>query len=69
MTKRQLRKYADEIYENEMIHRNKESTPEQIKRAEKRIMQISSNIFAMPDGDKIMLQIDDLVKEKLDKQK
>lgn len=52
-----------------MIHRNKESTPEQIKRAEKRIMQISSNIFAMPDGDKIMLQIDDLVKEKLDKQK
>lgn len=69
MTKKQLRKYADEIYENELIHRDANSSPKQKKNAEQRIMQISRNIFALPDGAKIMLQIDDLVKDKLDKLK
>ena len=62
-----MRKLADEIVELELIHRNSESSEEEISKAEKRIIQISNLLYAMPRGLEIMEQIDDIVQQKLSK--
>lgn len=62
-----MRKLADEIVKLELIHRNTEASEEEISRAEKRIIQISNLLYAMPRGLEIMEQIDDIVQQKLSK--
>ena len=64
MTKKQMRKLANEIVELELIHQ-KSTDEEEKSRAEKRIMEISHKIGGTPEGLEIMMEIDEMVQEKL----
>lgn len=64
MTKKQMRKFANEIVELELIHQNS-TDEEERKRAEKRIMEISHKIGGTVEGIEIMMEIDEMVQSKL----
>lgn len=68
MTKKQMRKTAKEIISLEKIHRNPESSQDEISKAEKRIIQISNMLSCLPDGMDIMMEIDAMVQEELSKE-
>lgn len=63
MTRKQMKKLAKEIYQCELIHENKNSSMEEKNRAEGRIIQITNQILALPDGFNTMLEIDLLVQQ------
>ena len=67
MTHKQMKKYAQEIYECNKIHDNVSSTPEEKARAANRIMQISRQIMCLKDGLSIMLEIDTMVQSFMNK--
>ena len=67
MTKKQMNKIADEIAKWELIHRNSESSQEQIREAENNIIRISNYVAALPNGMDIMMEIDNLLQKKLEK--
>lgn len=67
MTQKKIRKLADEIVKLELIHRNPKTSKDEVNRTEKRIIQLTNMINALPDGMNIMLQIDDMIYEKLQK--
>lgn len=61
MTHKQMKKFAKEIYECELIHDSASSSKEEKAKAESRIMQISNQIMALNDGIDIMSEIDIMV--------
>lgn len=63
MTKKQMKKLAQEIYECEQIHENNSSSDEEKIRAENRIMQLTNQIMALHDGINIMLEIDTIIQD------
>lgn len=64
MTKKQKRKLANEIVELELIQQN--SIDEEEKNcAKKRIMEISHKLGSSLEGLEIMMEIDEMVQEKL----
>lgn len=65
MTKKQMHKIADEIAKWEMIHCNSKSTKEEIREAEKQIVNISNRIACLPNGMDIMMEIDAIMQKKL----
>ena len=65
MTKKQMRKTAKEIIALEKIHRNPESSQDEISKAEKRIIQITNMLSCLPDGMDIMIEIDAIVQSEL----
>jgi hypothetical protein len=67
MTKKQMNKIADEIAKWELIHRNPESSQEQIREAENNIIRMSNYVAALPNGMDIMMEIDNLLQKKLEK--
>ncbi len=67
MTKKQMNKIVDEIAKWELIHRNSESSQEQIREAENNIIRISNYVAALPNGMDIMMEIDSLLQKKLEK--
>lgn len=67
MTHKQMKKYAQEIYECDLIHDNQSSTQEEKTRAANRIMQISRQIMCLKDGLTIMLEIDSMVQSLMEK--
>jgi hypothetical protein len=69
VTKKQIRKLADEIVGLERIHRDPNSSSEEVSRAEKRIIQISNMLMCLPNGDglEIMNEIDSIINKKLEK--
>lgn len=67
MTKKQMRKTAKEIIALEKIHRNPESSQDEISKAEKRIIQLTNMLSCLPDGD-IIYEIDAIVQEELSKE-
>ena len=62
MTKKQIRKLADQIIKLELIHRNPETSPEDKAQTESQIMQISGMV-GMLGGLRLMEQLDELVEE------
>ena len=64
MTKKQMRKLANEIVELELIQQNSTSEEER-ERARKRIMEISHKLGNSLAGLEIMMEIDEMVQEKL----
>lgn len=64
MTRKQIRKLANEIAELEIIHRDSESKEER-NRAENRIIQLTNQIALLPDGFDIMNQVDEIIYNKL----
>lgn len=69
MTKKQMNKIADEIAKWEMIHCNPKSTKEQLREAEKHIIDISNRIACLPNGMTVMMEIDAIMQNKLKKLK
>lgn len=65
MTKKQKRKIAQEIAGYELIRLNSNSTKNEINEAKKMILLLTNKIISMPDGLKLMVEIDDLVQELL----
>lgn len=63
MTRKQMKKLAQEIYDCELVHSNESSSKEDKSRADSRIMQITGQIMALHDGINIMLEIDTLVQQ------
>lgn len=62
-----MNKIADEIAKWELIHRNPESSQEQIREAENNIIRMSNYVAALPNGMDIMMEIDNLLQKKLEK--
>lgn len=63
MTRKQMKKLAQELYECEQIHQNETSSKEEKSRADNRIMQITNQIMSLSDGINIMLEIDTMVQD------
>lgn len=66
MTRKQIRKLADQIIKLELINRNPESSPEDKAQAESQIIQLSGMIGKL-GGLMLMEQIDELVQEGIAK--
>ena len=68
MTRKQMKKFADEIYNCELVHQNENSSKEDKAHAENRIIQLTNQIMALPDGVNALLEIDALVASKITKE-
>ncbi len=65
MTRKQMKKFADEIYKCELIHQDENSSKEEKAHAEDRIMQLTNLIMTLPHGIDALLEIDALVASKI----
>lgn len=65
MTRKQIKKLAEEIYQCELIHRDENSSKEDKINAENRILQLTNQVMALPDGINVLLEIDALVASKI----
>lgn len=64
MTKKQLRKIADEIIQLDKVYNDEESTHEQKARAEKRMSQITNMLMCLPNGLELLDEVDYLISKK-----
>lgn len=67
MTRKQMKKLAQEIFEQELIHQSESSSMEDKSRAEKKIMELTNKICSSKDGMQTMLEIDILIQELANK--
>lgn len=65
MTRKQMKKFADEIYNCELVHQDEDASKEDKAHAEDRIIQLTKQIMAFPDGINALLEIDALVASKI----
>lgn len=65
MTRKQIKKFANEIYNCELVHQNENASKEDKAHAEDRIIQLTKQIMAFPDGINALLEIDALVVSKI----
>lgn len=68
MTRKQMKKLAKEIYDCELVHSSEISSTEEKSRAERRIIQLTNQIAALPDGINIMLEVDIMVQQMASKE-
>lgn len=64
MTRKQMKRFADEIYKCELIHQDENSSKEAKSRAETRIISLTNQIMALPDGINALLEIDAMIASK-----
>ena len=69
MTRKQIRKLADQIIKFELINQDKNSSKEAKAQAKSQIIQLSSMFEVIPNGFSIMMEVDELVQKKLDELK
>lgn len=67
MTTKQMKKLAKQVYDCELIHNDPNSSKEEKIRADNRIMSITNQIMALPNGINIMLNIDTYVQSLAEK--
>lgn len=65
MTRKQMKKFANEIYNCELVHQDENASKEDKAQAEDRIIQLTKQIMAFPDGINALLEIDALVASKI----
>lgn len=65
MTRKQMNKFAKEIYQCELIHQDENSSKEEKAHAEDRIIQLTNQIMALPDGINALLEIDAIIASKI----
>lgn len=63
MTKKQMRKVAQEVYDLNVVHDNPNSSDDEKSRAEKRIISITKQIMCLPRGMETLGEIDALVQQ------
>lgn len=68
MTRKQMRKLAKEIYDCELVHSSETSSTEEKSQAERRIMQLTNQIAALPDSINVMLEVDIMVQQMASKE-
>ena len=68
MTRKQMRKLAKEIYDCELVHSSETSSTKEKSQAERRIMQLTNQIAALPNGINIMLEVDIMVQQMASKE-
>lgn len=61
MTKKQMRKIAQEVYDLNLIHDNPKSSDAERARAEKRIINITKQIMCLPRNLEVLGEIDSMV--------
>ena len=67
MTRKQIRKLADQIVKLELIHRNPDSSKEEKAQAESQIIQLSHMFEQIPGGIEAMFEVDELVQQNIAK--
>ena len=65
MTRKQIRKLADQIFKLELIHRNPSSSKEEKTQAESQIIQLSHMFEQIPGGIEAMFEVDELVQQNV----
>lgn len=65
MTRKQMKKFANEIYNCELVHQDENASKEDKAHVEDRIIQLTKQIMAFPDGINALLEIDALVASKI----
>lgn len=65
MTRKQMKKFANEIYNCELVRQDENASKEDKAHAEDRIIQLTKQIMAFPDGINALLEIDALVASKI----
>lgn len=65
MTRKQMNKFAEEIYQCELTHQDENSSKEEKAHAEDRIIQLTNQIMALPDGINALLEIDATIASKI----
>lgn len=63
MTKKQMRKIAQEVYDLNLVHDSPTSSDEEKSRAEKRIISITKQIMCLPRGLETIGEIDSMVQK------
>lgn len=66
MTRKQMNKLAQEIYQCELIHQNESSSKEEKAHAENRMMQLTKQIMCLPNGINVLMEIDAIVASKIE---
>lgn len=61
MTRKQMKKYAREVYQCEQVHRDENASEGAKKEADRRVMSLTRQIMTLKDGMQILLEIDSLV--------
>lgn len=64
MNKKQMKKFAEELYNCELIHQNPNSSKEKKRLAEERIMAITNQIINEDNGLEILSEIDEWIQIK-----
>lgn len=67
MTKKQMRKIAHDIYEQNMIHDDPNSSQDEKVRAERRIISLTQQILALPRGVELLDEIDVMIQNIINK--
>ena len=67
MTRKQMKKLAKQLYEQELIHQNPDSSKEEKNKAEDKIMQLTNYIMCLPDGFNIFCEIDIIIQDFITK--
>ena len=65
MTNKQIKKLVKELVDLELIHQDPNSPKSEKNRVEKRIMAITNQLMMEPNGLVSLMDIDDLVQQKL----
>lgn len=63
MTKKQMRKIAQEVYDLNLVHDSPTSSDEEKSRAEKRIISITKQLMCLPRGLETIGEIDSMVQK------
>ena len=67
MTRKQMKKLAKQLYEQELIHQNPNSSKEEKNKAEDKIMQLTNYVMCLPDGFNIFCEIDIIIQDFMTK--
>lgn len=65
MTRKQLKKFAEQIYQQELIHDNEASSKEEKAKAEQAIISLTNQIACLQGGLDALLEIDAIIASKL----
>lgn len=69
MTRKQMKRVAEELTNLELIHQNPNSSKEEKVRAERRIMSITNQLMSTKEGLAVMGEIDSMIQNNLKKHK
>lgn len=67
MTRKQMKKLAKQLYEQELIHQNPDSSKEEKNKAEDKIMQLTNYVMCLPDRVNIFCEIDIIIQDFMTK--